>query len=65
MSEKVTHKLFEYVVIRHTPKGSEIIVPVTAVAAKDQASATLLAARAIPDEHVADLENLEVAVRPF
>lgn len=70
--EKVTGdkvKLFEYAVVLHPEEGekgkSELIVDVTRVLASDQSAATLLAARAIPEEHVDDLSRIEVIVRPF
>jgi hypothetical protein len=59
-------KLFEYCVVYH-PKTEkhEIIVPITQVLASDLQKAMLLAARAIPEEYLNDLENIEVLCRPF
>jgi len=62
-------KLFEYAVVLHPEEGekgkSDLIVDVTRVLASDQNAATLLAARAIPEEYVDDLTRVEVIVRPF
>lgn len=70
-------QIFEFAVVYHPEKGekksddgksqrrSEIIVKPTTVLAKDQAAATLLAAREIPAEYVDKLDRVEVAVRPF
>ena len=66
-------KLFQYAVI-YVPKEEEgkkrsekpkVVVDITSVLAADQQQATLLAARAIPEEYLDRLDRLEVAVRPF
>ena len=69
-------KVFEYVVFldeAETEPGvaktngnrAKVIVPVTTVVAKDAQAATLVAARSIPEEHMEELERVQVAVRPF
>ena len=62
-------KLFQFAVIKHpadAKKGkSELVVPLTTVLAADVNAATLLAARAIPEEHVDDLDLVQVVVSPF
>jgi hypothetical protein len=65
-------KLFEYVgVYRPTDKErkdgqkDKIIVPLTQILAADQNSAMILAGRAIPEEYIDRLSQIEVAVRPF
>ena len=62
-------KLFQFAVIKHPAdpkKGkSELVVPLTEVLAADVNAATLLAARAIPEEHVDDLDLIQVVVSPF
>jgi hypothetical protein len=68
-------KLYEYAVILNekTDKDGEVtekadvVVPVTAVLARDPEQAQLLAARSIPDEFVSEgrLDRLTVVVRPF
>ncbi|HYD00755.1 MAG TPA: hypothetical protein VEB22_05960 [Phycisphaerales bacterium] len=65
-------KLFQYAVIYHPTgdekkagKKSEIVVPVTECVAADEKTAGIIAGRAIPEKHLADLDRLEVAVRPF
>jgi hypothetical protein len=66
-------KVFEYVVIKQpkldkdgdvTEEG-ELVVSLTTVLAEDQAKATLLAGRAIPEGEIKNLDRLTVAVRPF
>jgi hypothetical protein len=68
-----TLKLYEYAVICQ-PKtdkdgdvveDGEVIVPVTAVLAKDEAQVNLLAARKIPEEFTTKLDRVQVVVRPF
>lgn len=69
-------KLFEYAVIFHQlqtkeqkDKGesqkSKLLVSPTYVLAKDDKEAAVLAARAIPEEYLDRLDQVEVAVRPF
>lgn len=70
-------QIFEYAVLYHPPRKrnaegeatehgrTKLIVDVTRIVAKDEAEATLLAARAIPEEYVDKLSECEVAVRPF
>lgn len=66
-------KLYQYAVIL-VPKMQgddkvadkpKLIVPIKDVLAADINSATLLAARAIPEEFADRLDECEVAVRPF
>lgn len=66
-------KLYEYAVILQpkldkdgeTIEDGSVIVPPTSVLAEDQAKATLLAGRAIPDKEISKLDRITVAVRPF
>lgn len=68
-------KLYEYAVILNEKRDkddevtddSRIVVKPTAVLAKDDAQAQLLAARSIPEEFVnsKQLDRLIVVVRPF
>ena len=68
-------KLYEYAVIldEKTDRDGEVteeaavVVPVTAVLARDDAQAQLLAARSIPEEFTTNgkLDRLTVVVRPF
>jgi hypothetical protein len=68
-------KLYEYAVLLDEKEDrdgevveeAEVVVPVTAVLARDDAQAQLLAARSIPDQYVKDgkLDRLTVVVRPF
>lgn len=69
-------KLYEYVVLYH-PKvvkdamGNEtqgpdlIVVDVQHVLAKSDTEVAMKAARAIPEEYVGKLEDVEIVVRPF
>lgn len=45
--------------------GALVIVQPTAVVAKDEASATMKAARLVPEEHAGKDDRLEVRVIPF
>lgn len=68
-------KLYEYAVICDEQRDRDdkiteeasVVVPVTAVLARDDAQAQLLAARSIPEEFVSNgkLDRLTVVVRPF
>jgi hypothetical protein len=68
-------KLYEYAVVLDEKRDKDdeitdeaaVVVPVTAVLARDDAQAQLLAARAIPEEYVSNgkLDRLTVVVRPF
>ena len=68
-------KLYEYAVVLNEKRDkdnevtddSRIVVPITAVVARDDAQAQLLAARAIPEEYLTNgkLDRLTVVVRPF
>lgn len=68
-------KLYEYAVVLDERRDGDdevveearIVVEPTAVLARDDAQAQLLAARAIPDEDAkgARLDRLTVVVRPF
>lgn len=48
-----------------TPPQPKLVVPITSILAKDLPQANLLAARAIPDEFMADLSRITIAVRAF
>jgi len=65
-------KVFEYVVIFHPTekeeeegKVDELIVGVTQILAKDLSAATMRAARKIPEKFESQLDQMEIAVRPF
>jgi len=68
-------KLYEYAVVLDEKRDKDdeiteeaaVVVPVTAVLARDDAQAQLLAARSIPEEHLkkGKLDRLTVVVRPF
>jgi hypothetical protein len=67
--------MFEYAVFVNEKRDkegelveeAEVVVPVTAIAARDEDQAQLIAARAIPDALVKNgkMERLMVVVRPF
>lgn len=63
-------RIFEYAILLHPSCDdkvgkTEMLVAPTYVLANDQAAATILAARKIPEEHLDKLDRVEVAVRPF
>ena len=65
-------RIFQYAILLHptedeNKKGvnSQILVEPKYITANDQQAATLLAARAIPEEHLDKLDRIEVAVQPF
>lgn len=66
-------KLFQFAIIKNekTDRDGEVVepasllVPITAVMARDQEQATLMAGRAIPDTELDNLDRLTVVVRPF
>lgn len=67
--------MFEYAVILNEKRDkdgeiveeADVIVPVKAIVARDEAQAQMLAARAIPEEYVSNgkFDRLVVVVRPF
>lgn len=64
--------LFEYAVVLQPRKGKEgendkpeLLVAPSTVLVKDSAHAQTIAARAIPEEHIDNLERITVVVRPF
>jgi len=63
-------KLFEYVMLFH-PKDeksiekTKILKPVFTILAKDEKQAGMIVAREIPQEHLDNLDQLEIIVRPF
>ncbi len=64
--------LYQYAILYHPapPKGepskpSEVIVPVTSVAAETDQAVVMQAARQIPQEYADKLDRVEIAVRPF
>lgn len=65
--------LFEYAVIKEekTDKDGEVVepavvvVPVTQILAENESQAQMVAARAIPEDHIGDLGRITVAMRPF
>lgn len=68
-------KLYEYAVLLDEKRDKDgeitddaaVVVPVTQVLARDDGQAQMLAARAIPEEYVANgkMDRLVVVVRPF
>lgn len=66
-------RLYEYAVILQpkldkdgdVKEEGKVVVNLTAILARDEEQATLLAGRAIPDEFLDRLDRLTVAVRPF
>lgn len=73
MARNTDTRLYEYAVIRQglvnkdgqVTEKAELIVEPTRVLADNEEQATLLAGRAIPDEHLDDLQRISLVVRPF
>ncbi len=73
MTERTRSSLFEYAVLLHPeskdrtkePEPSEILVKPTVILAASENEAQMVAARAIPEEYVKRLPEVEIAVRPF
>lgn len=69
--------LFEYVVLflgerSRTAKGEDgnwkrkpAVLSFERILAKDEKEAGIIAARAIPETHISELERIQIAVRPF
>lgn len=67
-----TPRLFEFAVLWHPTTEqmkagdkSQIIVDPQVVLAKDEATAAMLAGRAIPEDKLDEINQMEIAVRPF
>lgn len=68
-----TPQLYQYAVLWHpTEKDAEdngtkskVIVEPATVLAADASAATMLAARAIPEQYADQLDQVQIAVRPF
>lgn len=65
-------KLWQFAVLWHPSDEQrkngdkdKVVVGVTDVLAKDQTQAVMLAGRAIPEQYLAEVDQLEIAVRPF
>ena len=66
-------KLYTYAVIKNertdkdgeTTEPAKIVVTPTTILARDDAQANLMAARAIPDTELDDVDRLVIVVRPF
>ena len=63
-------KLVEYVILWHpqkteTKEKSKIIVPRTELLVNEEKDAFILANRAIPEEYIDQLDQVEVILRPF
>lgn len=65
-------KLFQYVIFwqpttDQTKEGKkpEILKEITTILAKDESSANVLAARAIPEAYVDQLDQVTIVTRPF
>lgn len=69
----MTAELFEYAVILQAKldkdgdpvEEAELLVSPTTVLANDEGQAQMIAARAIPEQHMGKLDRLTVVVRPF
>lgn len=69
-------KLFQYAVLYHpnptkeqadrgeSPKSEVVIEPTTILALNEQQASTMVA-RAIPEEHIGHVDQLDIVIRPF
>lgn len=66
-------KVYEYVVFKDEKRDKDdqvvdaaaVLVPVTLVVAEDDKQVGMMAARAIPEDQVVNLDRIQVVVRPF
>jgi hypothetical protein len=66
-------QLFEYAVFKDEKRDKDdqitepavVLVPPTTVLAENDKQVGIRAAKAIPDEHMDDLDRIQVVVRPF
>ncbi len=72
MEQVVTAQPFEVLILLHPTKKSsssgdktKIILDKTMFLAKDANTAMILASRMIPEEHIENIERVQVLVRPF
>jgi len=69
----MTNQLFQYAIIWHPTEKqlkeeglkSIVLVEVKTILAKDQNSATMAAAMEIPTDKKGELDQIQIAVRPF
>lgn len=69
-------QLFEYAVLHH-PKATKeqadrqeqpksvVVVPLTTVMATTEGEVSIMAGRAIPEEHLGHLDDVEILIRSF
>lgn len=59
-------KLFQYAIILHSEEGkSKVIKDLSTVLANDQQSASMMAVLEIPEAYRDQIDNIEIAIRPF
>jgi hypothetical protein len=65
-------KLYQYAILfnpsekeKKEGKTSKILVPITSVLSPDDKTAAIQAARAIPEEYMEMLTQINITVRPF
>ena len=63
-------RLFQYAILWHPTKEqkdkkSALIVEPTTILAKNEQVAQMMAVKAIPDEFTDQLEQVDIAIRPF
>ena len=66
-------KIFQYAVLWHPTEKQEkedgakskVLIEPKTILSLDQASATMAAAMSIPNEYKEQLEQIEIAIRPF
>jgi len=65
-------KLFQYAIIWEPTEAQvkegqkpKLIIDITSIVAADDKSANMIAARAIPEEYISQLDQVKIALRPF
>lgn len=65
-------KLFQYAILWHPTEqqrkdgqSDRVLVDVKSILQKDQNTALMAVAREIPEEYVEQLDQVEIAIRPF
>ena len=68
----ITSKLFQYAIIwnpteKQAKEGakSKLVVEPSTLLAQDQEKANIMIARLIPEAHLEELDQIQIAVRPF
>lgn len=66
-------KLYEYAVVLDEKRDkddeivqrAEVLVPPTTILAEDEKQVGMIAARGIDEDHIKDIERVQIVIRPF